>query len=225
MITHADDDGKLLGDAKSVRARVVPLQNWSISKVESLLKEIVDRGLICRWSQDGNYYIEFPTWKKYQHIRNDRYKPSLFPSFKTKSRHVGIPDDNQETPQYNEIEYNKNPIEMSLGEESGEGGEREGDTKSHFSYKEGERKGHYGKSIRPNDFNPTNAGEAAAQRACLVLEPYNLMAMSTTYLRAYRLGLPPELFDQFVSEIKQEPKIKSKGAVFNKKVNDYFARK
>lgn len=73
----------------------------------------------------------------------------------------------------------------------------------------------------PKTFISSNAEEQAALDAWKELESFNPYAFNTTYLKAARRGLPAHLFYQFVSEIKQSNAEKP-GAVFNKKVADYF---
>lgn len=79
--------------------------------------------------------------------------------------------------------------------------------------------------INPKSFTPSNEGETAALQVSEELEPHNPLAFKTTYLRAYKRGLPPSMFYEFASEIKQDSTIKSPGAVFNKKVEDYLKSK
>lgn len=81
------------------------------------------------------------------------------------------------------------------------------------------------KVLNPKDFIPNNEGEAAAYEAWNQLEYNNPLAFTTTYYTAYKKGLPPYLFYQFVSEIKQDENIKNKGAIFNNKVASYFEQK
>lgn len=78
--------------------------------------------------------------------------------------------------------------------------------------------------IDPKDFIPSNVGETAALEAFVALEPNNRKSLSTTYLRAYKKGLPVDLFYRFVSEIEQDNTIKKPGAIFNTKVDQYFRR-
>ena len=77
------------------------------------------------------------------------------------------------------------------------------------------------KVLNPKDFIPNNEGDAAAYEAWNQLEHNNPLAFTTTYYAAYKKGLPPGLFYQFTSEIKQSHSEKP-GAVFNRKVADYF---
>ncbi len=72
--------------------------------------------------------------------------------------------------------------------------------------------------------NPSNENEQIALEGCIKLEPNNPRAYSTTYLYSLNKGLPKSIFYQYVSEINQS-NAKNKGAVFNKKVSDYFKKK
>jgi hypothetical protein len=218
-ISHADDDGRILGDAKYIKAKIVPLRKWSVSTVEKLLKEITDEGLWNRWEQKNSWYIEFPTWKRYQQIRNDRYSPSILPTYSIKTEGIGIQNDNQTTTQSNVIKSSINPIKVNPSELS------EMDTPSLFSNKEREEKLIYSELINPKTFKITNKVEAAALDTWRSLEPQNPMVFKTTYLRACKLGLPEYKFYDFSSEIRQDQTIRNKGAVFNTKVEEYFNNK
>ncbi|HBY09774.1 hypothetical protein A2274_00260 [candidate division WWE3 bacterium RIFOXYA12_FULL_43_11] len=216
-ISHADDDGRMIGDAKTMHARIVPLRKWSVSLLEKLLEEITNKGLWQRWKQNNLWYIEFPTWKRYQQIRNDRYSSSLLPAFSTKNGDFGIQNDNQPTTQSNIVK--SNPIEFSKGEDS------EVVTPSQISYKEGEEDYVTQGVVNPRNFKPANKKEAAALIAWKKLESRNPMAFTTTYLKACRKGLPEWKFYDFSSEIDQDKTINNKGAVFNAKVDEYFNSK
>ncbi len=215
MISHADDDGRLRGETRYVKASVVPLKDWSVKKIGDYLQEMVIAELIHLWSQNGETYIEFIKWRDHQYIRKDRHIPSSLPHFygdfdNTKEL-ARLPDVNQASAQYNEIKFNE--IQSNKSEYN--------KNTSHFSYKE-EIDELSTETIIPKNFVPSTEGQAAAQRACVALEPFNSQAMRTTYLSALDKGLPLHLFDQFVSEILQDHTVKNKGAVFNKKVTEYF---
>lgn len=77
----------------------------------------------------------------------------------------------------------------------------------------------------PKDFSPTNEGETVALEIWKKLDPLNPLAFQSTYLWAYKKGLPPHLFYQFASEIQQDPTILKKGAVFRKKTEDFLAKR
>ena len=84
-------------------------------------------------------------------------------------------------------------------------------------------KGNY-QIVNPKSFSPSNAGETAALETWKKLEPFNPLALQTTYLWAHRSGIPPSLFYQFTSEILQDDSIKNNGAVFRKKVEDFLKK-
>lgn len=77
------------------------------------------------------------------------------------------------------------------------------------------------KNADPEFFVPTNDLEYAAKVAWEQIEPENPDSFGF-YLWAMKQGLPADKFFEFSSEIKDDPKIKNKGAVFNKKVQDYL---
>lgn len=77
------------------------------------------------------------------------------------------------------------------------------------------------KRINPEFFAPTNDLEYAAKTAWEQIEPENPDSFGF-YLWAMKQGLPADKFFEFSSEIKDDMKIKNKGAVFNKKVQDYL---
>lgn len=142
MIAHADDDGRLSGEAEHINFLVVPSKRWTKSQTESYLKAISDAGLIYLWSENGAKFIEFPNWTKHQHIRKDRYTPSSFPPYHKKmvdhpSTNVQ-PNDNQSATQLSEIENNKDEVnkeEINRGEREFEGKPPSGLSKPNFSEK------------------------------------------------------------------------------------------
>jgi len=84
MISHADDDGRLNGEPKWVKATVVPLKNkgkWSIRYIQEYLLKMADVSLIYYWYQNGTRYIEFPTWQEHQTIQADRATLSRIPAY------------------------------------------------------------------------------------------------------------------------------------------------
>jgi len=216
MIPHADDEGRLKGDLEFIKATVVPMTKWSFKTVGNYLEEIKNQRLIYYWEENKEWFIEFVKWNEHQQIRKDRFEKSNLPSFNKKSDNQlatkSQPDDNQEAPQSNISESNKKEVNKSEYNNN----ELIADKNS---YKD--RTG----VINPKTFEPKSEGELAAKEAWDKLESYNPLAFTTTYLKALQRGLPTSLFYQFVSEIKQDPSIENKGAVFNKKVADYFKQK
>ncbi len=216
MIPHTDDEGRLKGDPEFIKAIVVPMTKWSFKTVRNYLEEIKNQRLIYYWEENKEWFIEFVKWNEHQQIRKDRFEQSNLPSFNKKSDNLlstkRQPGDNQEAPQSNVSELNE--IEVNKSE-----GNIEEEVADENPFKKNEL------TINPSDFKPQTSGEVAAWETWDKLEPYNKFAFHSTYLKAYKKGLPPEMFYTFTSEIKQDPSIKNPGAVFNKKVADYFNQK
>lgn len=218
IIPHTDDDGRLRGEVEYIRATVVPLTKWSLKQVEKYLKEIEEYGLIYRWQQNSEWFIELPKWKEHQYIAPARYKPSSLPPFSAKNDDQKTTnsqlDDNQRVPQSNLIESNE--IEGNLIPAIPN--EDRGNAISEELLREGDW-------VDPRKFQPSNEGETAAFEAWLTLDPYNYPAFGDIYLSAYKRGLPPDFFYQFTSDIKQDPDVKKKSAAFKSKVDEYFEKK
>ncbi len=220
MIAHADDDGKMIGNPRFVKATVVPLAKMSSKKIQLYLERMKTLGLIFWWSENNEQYIQFPKWKKYQTIKTDRYKTSDLPSFSSQNGsrmdpHV-IQNGSNLDPQVNRSESNRiesNRIESNISEDK----KTEIADKSHEFAKTSS-------VLDPNRFQPSNAAETAAKETWAALEPNNKSAFFTTYLPAARKGLPPHMFYTFISEIEQSDTY-NPGAVFNVKVKEYFAHK
>lgn len=211
MIPHADDEGRMKGDPEFIRATVVPMVKWSFKKIREYLEEIKNKGLIYYWQENGEWFVEFIKWKEHQQIRKDRFSPSDLPSYPKKNDNQVTttyqPADNQETTQANVIKSNSIESNKSESNEIGNADK---------SYKGN------GLVVHPRDFKPSCEGEVAAFEAWQKLEPTKPWSLGGTYLHAHRKGLPANLFYRFVSEIQQDNSIKKPGAVFNKKVEEYF---
>ena len=216
MIPHTDDEGRLKGDPEFIKATVVPMTKWSFKTVRNYLEEIKNQRLIYYWEENKEWFIEFVKWNEHQQIRKDRFEESNLPSFNKGNNNLLTtkrqPEDNQEAPQSNISELNKIEVNQSEYNHNEPIAEKN-------SYK------NIAGVINPKTFEPKSEGELAAKEAWDKLEPYNPLAFNSTYLKALQRGLPTNLFYQFVSEIKQDPSIENKGAVFNKKVADYFNQK
>ncbi len=213
MIAHADDDGRMRGEAESIKGTVVPLKKWSFKKIKHYLEEMHDAGLIYWWPnlKTEEWFVEFINWGKYQQIKSDRYKPSDLPSLTNNNgsnlETDGIQNGTTSATQSNISELN--PTESNKSEYVAD---------KEFLGMEVE------KNYTSKFFNPTNEGEVAANEAHIALEPDHPWALKLTYLRALEKGLPPNMFYQYVREIKQDPTIENKGKVFNAKVKEYFEK-
>jgi len=217
MIAHADDYGRLNGEPERIKALVVPMTDWSFKEVEEYLQEITKVGLIHRWANNEELFIEFPNWEKYQHIREDRRKDSIFPPYPHKKVETlatkGQPDDNQAPAQSNVIQSNVNKSELNPVEQSSTS-----DTDSYKRWKMA--------PSDPDEFVAMDEGEQLAHEAWSELEPENKFNFKLTYLKAlYLHHLPPHLFREFINNIKQDPNVKKPGAVFNKKVQEYIEQR
>lgn len=215
MISHADDEGKLKGDIEFIKAMVVPMTKWSSKKIQSYLTEMKNQELIYYWQENTEWFIEFIKWKEHQYIQKDRFRSSDLPSFHKKVDNKVdtncIQDVNTPSPQSNISESNLNEVNKSEVNDSNVA------EKSPY-------KGN-GAMVNPRTFEPSSEGEVAALEAWRKLEPKNSLAFKITYLNALGKGLPPNLFYQFVSEIRQDNTIKNPGAIFNEKVTSFLRTK
>ncbi len=79
LISNSDDEGRLRGEAVKIKALLFPSDNISVSKVDADLRIITKIGLINRWQENGEIFIELPKWEKYQRV--DKPKSSLIPKY------------------------------------------------------------------------------------------------------------------------------------------------
>jgi len=66
LISHLDCEGRLHGDALTVKSIVFPRRSISTRKVEQYLNAIEKNGLIVRYSVNGNTYLFAPHFEKHQ---------------------------------------------------------------------------------------------------------------------------------------------------------------
>jgi len=220
LIAHADDEGRLRGEANYIRASVVPLTNWSSNVVEKYLVEMSDLGLIYRWQEGDECLIEFVKWGEYQKIPPSKSKQSQYPPYPQNIDNAltdeKLLEGRQFATQYNVIQSETNEEELNPVERSSTN-----EVAKSVSFKKWADI-----PTNPDEFKPKNEGELAAKEAWLELEPENKTAFKLTYMRAlYLQNLPPHLFYEFVSDIKQDPKVRNSGAVFNKKVKEYSEKR
>lgn len=225
MITHADDEGRLMGDARSIKALVVPMRDWSLIQIEKMLKEMTDEKLVYRWDVNGQLYIEFPTWGEYQHIRGDRRRDSTIPSYESsrsiKETDAGSPNDNQVSTQYSKVESSEGKFskeESNLDKFSF----NKGESSDPIAFKKTFKKIEIKDDVDPlYGFIPNDGLTAAVHYAWKTLEIANPKAFFSTYVQWANLGLPEGKFYEFVSLIQQDGSITSPGAVFNAKAKEY----
>jgi len=79
MLTQADDDGRLVADARQLRLVAFGYhERVAVKHVDAALLEIAKAGLIRLYSNGGIEYADFPSWHDHQTV--DRYVPSVLPS-------------------------------------------------------------------------------------------------------------------------------------------------
>lgn len=211
MIPHADDEGRLPGDLNSIRGTVVPLFDWSLETVGDLLQEIRNQKLIYYWEDEGERYIEFINWERYQRIRKDRLKYSIFPKCNPENNilsDIRPTVDSQTTTQLNTVKSNKiksSEIKSSKGE---------------YQVTRVEQ----GSYIDPISFIPSNKLEQAAKNVWHVLEPDNPESFEKRYLNAIRNGISSGFMYSISREIWEDDSIEDKGAWFDEKVNEYLKK-
>ncbi|MDD5271294.1 MAG: hypothetical protein PHU14_01120 [Methylovulum sp.] len=78
MIPHADDFGRMHGNARKIKAQVVPMRDdYSTALVDTCLNELAKAGLIRRYPVAGEYFICFPTWELHQSGLHKRTRSKL----------------------------------------------------------------------------------------------------------------------------------------------------
>ncbi len=210
MIAHADDEGRIKGDPDYIRATVVPMTKWSSNNIKNYLEQIREIGLIYYWTDNDEWFVEFVKWRDYQSIKSDRFKPSKLPSF---NKEIGNKMDTARIQNIDKLFPQANKVQTKEKKSNSD----EYNPFADLNIRDEE-------DINPNTYKPKNIGESSALIAFKQLEPANFKAFRTTYLAAAKKGLPSGLFFRFTSEIKQDVSIKNPGAVFNKKVQEYFSR-
>lgn len=80
LIPHLDQEGRISGKASTLRGLVVPLTAITTEKVEQILVEASNLGLIKRYKVGGMECLELPRFHEHQvGLRKDRESPSKVP--------------------------------------------------------------------------------------------------------------------------------------------------
>jgi len=87
MIPNTDDLGRMEGEPEVIKGMIFPYEDFTIDQIYAALKELSDEKLILWYEVDGNRYIQFPNFNKYQTLRRDREHISDIPPYSA----VGIP--------------------------------------------------------------------------------------------------------------------------------------
>lgn len=77
MISHADDDGRLVGSAPALIGAIFPHDDMTVRQVERWRDELATVGLVTVYTAGRGTYICLPGWNKHQRIPK-RY-PSTLP--------------------------------------------------------------------------------------------------------------------------------------------------
>lgn len=134
IFSNADDDGRLKGSPRFLKATIFPYDN---NKTDDQIRELRDKceqlGLIRVYSKNGQEYLDLPGWGEHQRIRRDRHNPSKLPSYDDIGNQLVAkhpPSDNQMTtigqPSSNHPATNGDPssVQFSSGKSSTPEGER-----------------------------------------------------------------------------------------------------
>jgi hypothetical protein len=82
LIAHLDCEGRMHGDAVTVKSIVFPRRNLSQRKIEKYLKELEKFELIFRYSVNGNQYLWLKNFEKHQvGLKKNREAQSQIPPF------------------------------------------------------------------------------------------------------------------------------------------------
>ena len=105
LITHLDCEGRLHGDALTVKSIVFPRRNISPKRIEKYLSEFEKNGLIIRYGVNGNAYLFLPHFEKHQTgLQKRREAQSQIPPFtlgliksKVRQSHLQVKDEVKDT--------------------------------------------------------------------------------------------------------------------------------
>ena len=80
IIPHLDCEGRLHGDAQTVKSIIFPRRNISTARIDKYLNEFEKKGLIFRFTVNGNTYLLLPQFEKHQlGLQKDREAQSQIP--------------------------------------------------------------------------------------------------------------------------------------------------
>jgi hypothetical protein len=97
LITNADDDGRLKGALKFLKATIFPYDSITLEQIKKYRQKCHDLGVIYSYSVNGIEVIALTGWLEHQVIRSDRYKESKLPPPDNQRTTTGIQNVNQRT--------------------------------------------------------------------------------------------------------------------------------
>lgn len=77
MISHSDDDGRIVASGPALIGAIYPHDDVTVRQVEKWRDEIAKTGLITVYTVGRGTYAAFPGWRKHQRIQK-RF-PSVLP--------------------------------------------------------------------------------------------------------------------------------------------------
>ncbi|KKM07164.1 hypothetical protein LCGC14_1736620 [marine sediment metagenome] len=95
LITNADDDGRIKGSVKYLKANIFPYDNISLEQIMEYRDQCHELGIAIHYNVNGREVITLPHWKEHQRIRADRYKQSSLPPPDNQKATRKPPKDNQ----------------------------------------------------------------------------------------------------------------------------------
>lgn len=109
LITNADDDGRVKGSLKYLKANIFPYDDISLEQLKQYRQKCHEIGIAYLYSVNGTEIIALTGWFEHQSIRTDTYKESKLPApiVNTKSpQSLQEVNSNGEKSHSNIIEYN-----------------------------------------------------------------------------------------------------------------------
>ena len=75
----ADDWGNLWGDPRLIQCHGAPRRSWTFQQVEAMTDELVTQGLIVRYDESGETYLNIVGWEKLQPANKNGKRLQRFP--------------------------------------------------------------------------------------------------------------------------------------------------
>jgi hypothetical protein len=114
LITYVDDYGRGKDDAQLLSSILFPRSKVPEKQIADAMKVLADKGLIVKYSSDGDNFFYFPKWKNHQRIQARKPKFPEPPPYVTES-HGESPWD---TVDDGDSPYESNPIQSNKKKES-----------------------------------------------------------------------------------------------------------
>lgn len=80
LLPWADDEGRMPGEPLKILANIVPNEDFTLKEIEEILKELTRVNLIVWYEIENERFVQVLDWEKYQRVRKDRMKSSIYPS-------------------------------------------------------------------------------------------------------------------------------------------------